>query len=68
MLRDASARAVRPAWHHLYVHCSYVSGGTAEAVRQANDITVDDVALGQVARVLAARAVGNQDGVRRSSG
>ena len=45
---------------------SYVGGDMVEAVRQANDITVDDVALGQVARALAARAVGNQDGMRKA--
>ena len=45
---------------------AYVGGDMAEAVRQANDIAVDDVALGQVARILAARILGNQDGVRKA--
>jgi hypothetical protein len=68
MLRDAGAHgAVRPAWHHIYMFIgSYVGGDMVEAVRQANDITVDDVALGQVARALAARAAGNHDGVRKA--
>jgi hypothetical protein len=68
MLRDAGAHgAVRPAWHHIYMFIgSYVGGDMAEAVREANEIAVDDVALGQVARALAARAVGNQDGVRKA--
>jgi tetratricopeptide (TPR) repeat protein len=68
MLRDAGAHgAVRPSWHHIYMFIgSYVGGDMQEAVRQANDITVDDAALGQVARVLAARAVGNQEGVRKA--
>ena len=60
MLRDAGAHgAVRPAWHHIYMFIgSYVGGDMVEAVRQANDIPGDDVALGQVARALAARADG----------
>ena len=68
MLRDAGAHgAVRPAWHHIYMFIgSYVDGDMVEAVRQANEIAVDDVALGQVARALAARAVGNQDGMRKA--
>jgi hypothetical protein len=66
MLRDAGAHgAVRPSWHHIYMFIgSYVGGDMKEAVRQANDIPGDGVALGQVARVLAARVVGNQDEVR----
>ena len=66
MLRDAGAHgAVRPAWHHIYMFIgSYVGGDMMEAMRHANDIPGDDVALGQVARVLAARAVGNQDGAK----
>ena len=68
MLRDAGAHgAVRPAWHHIYMFIgSYVGGDMVNAVRQANEITVDDVALGQVARALAARIAGNPDGVRKA--
>ena len=68
MLRDAGAHgAVRPAWHHIYMFIgSYVGGDMTEAVRQANDIPGDDVALGQVARALAARVTGNHDGVRKA--
>jgi hypothetical protein len=68
MLRDAGAHgAVRPAWHHIYMFIgSYVGGDMKEAVRQANEIAVDDVALGQVARALAARVGGNQNGVRKA--
>ena len=68
MLRDAGARgAVRPTWHHIYMFVgSYVGGDMMEAVRHANDIPGDDVALGQVARVLAARVMGNQDAVRKA--
>jgi hypothetical protein len=68
MLRDAGAHgAVRPAWHHIYMFIgSYVGGDLADAVRHANDIPGDDVALGEVARVLAARVTGNQDEVRKA--
>jgi hypothetical protein len=68
MLRDAGAQgAVRPAWHHIYMFIgSYVGGDMVEAVRHANEITVNDVALGQVAQALAARTEGNQDGVRKA--
>jgi hypothetical protein len=68
MLRDAGAHgAVRPSWHHIYMFIgSYVGGDMVEAARQANEIPGDDVALGQVARVLAARAVGDQDGMRKA--
>jgi len=68
MLRHAGAHgAVRPAWHHIYMFIgSYVGGDMKEAVRQANEIAVDDMALGQVARALAARVEGNQDGVRKA--
>ena len=68
MLRDAGAHgAVRPAWHHIYMFIgSYVGGDMMEAVRQANEINTDDVALGEVARALAARVEGNQDAVRRA--
>jgi hypothetical protein len=68
MLRDAGAHgAVRPAWQHIYMFIgSYVGGDMLEAVRQANDIAGDDVALGQVARALAARIEGNQDAVRKA--
>jgi hypothetical protein len=68
MLRDAGAHgAVRPAWHHIYMFIgSYVGGDMKEAVRQANEIAVDDMALGQVARALAARVEGNQAGVRKA--
>jgi hypothetical protein len=68
MLRDSGAHgAVRPAWHHIYMFIgNYVGGDMKEAVRQANDIPGDDVALGQVARALAARVEGNQDGVRKA--
>ena len=68
MLREAGAHgAVRPAWHHIYMFIgSYVSGDLMQAERSANDITQEDVALGQVACALAAKAVGNRDGVRKA--
>jgi hypothetical protein len=68
-LREAGAHgAVRPAWHHIYMFIgSYISGDMAEAVRHANDIPSDNMALGQVARALAAKTAGNPDGVRRRS-
>ena len=68
MLREAGAHgAVRPAWHHIYMSIgSYVSGDLKQAERSANDITQDDVALGQVARALAAKAVGDREACRKA--
>jgi len=68
MLRNAGAHgAVRQSWHHIYMFIgSYVGGDMKEAVRQANDIPGNDVALGQVARALAARVEGNPDEVRKA--
>lgn len=67
-LREADAHgAVRPAWHYIYLFIgSYVSGDTAEATRYANDIPNDNVALGQVARALTAKAAGDLDGARKA--
>jgi hypothetical protein len=57
-LQDAGG-AVRPAWHHLYLFVgSYMAGDMAEAIRHAADIPNDNVAMGQVAQVLAAHAAG----------
>lgn len=68
MLREAGAHgAVRPSWHHIYMFIgSYMSGDMAEAVRHANDIPSDNVALGQVAKVLAAHAEGDQAKAREA--
>ena len=65
-LREAGAHgAVRPAWHHIYMFIgSYIGGDMADAVRHANDIPNDNVALGQVARALAAKTAGNPEGMR----
>jgi hypothetical protein len=69
-LREAGAHgAVRPAWHHIYMFIgSYIGGDMAEAVRHANDIPNDNMALGQVARALAAKTAGNPEGVRTAIG
>jgi hypothetical protein len=68
MLREAGAHgAVRPSWHHIYMFIgSYMSGDMAEAVRHANDIPNDNVALGQVAKVLAAHAEGDEAKAREA--
>ncbi len=68
MLREAGAHgAVRPAWHHIYLFIgSYIDGDMAEAVRHAKDIPNDNTALGQVARVLAAKAEGNEPELRKA--
>ena len=68
MLREAGAHgAVRPAWHHIYMFIgSYIGGDMVEAVRQANEIPSDDVALGQVAR--AARGPGRGQPGRGAQG
>jgi hypothetical protein len=67
-LREAGAHgAVRPAWHHIYLFVgSYISGDMAEATRYANEIPNDNVALGQVARALTAKAALDQDGTRKA--
>jgi tetratricopeptide (TPR) repeat protein len=67
-LREAGAHgAVRPAWHHVYLSIgSYIGGDLAEAVRHADDIPNDNMALGQVARALAAKATGNAEGARKA--
>ena len=68
MLREAGAHgAVRPAWHHVYMFIgSYVSGDLVQAERSANDITQEGVALGQVARALAAKSVGDREACRKA--
>lgn len=68
MLREAGANgAVRPSWHHIYMFIgSYMSGDMADAVRHANDIPSDNIALGQVARVLAAHVEGDGDRARKA--
>jgi hypothetical protein len=68
ILREAGAHgAVRPAWHHVYMFIgSYIGGDMAEAVRHANDIPNDNTGLGQVARVMAAKAEGRPDDMRKA--
>ena len=68
MLRQAGAHgAVRPAWHHVYMFIgSYISGDMVQAERSANDITQEDVALGQVVRALAAKAAGDREACRKA--
>lgn len=52
---------VRPSWHHFYMFLgSYLSGDLANTIHHANQITVDDYALGLVARALAAIAAGDR--------
>ena len=67
-LQDAGAGgAVRPAWHHLYLFVgSYMAGDMAEAIRHAADIPNDNVAMGQVAQVLAAHAAGKAEETRKA--
>jgi hypothetical protein len=68
MLREAGAHgAVRPTWQYIYMFVgSYIDGNMAEAARYANEIPDNNVALGQVARALAAKAAGNEDGLRKA--
>ncbi|AMN40264.1 tetratricopeptide repeat protein [Rhodoplanes sp. Z2-YC6860] len=62
-----AAETSRPAWHHIYLFIgSYVAGDMAEAIRHAGDIPNDNVALGQVAQVLAAQAAGKPDEARKA--
>jgi hypothetical protein len=67
-LREAGAHgAVRPAWHHIYLFIgSYIAGDMAAAAKHASDIPNDNVALGEVARALAAKAMGDGEGTRRA--
>jgi TolB-like protein len=67
MLEDAGAHgAVRPSWHHIYMYLgSYIGGDLAQAAYQAGQIATDNVALGQVAKVLAFEAAGDHHQARR---
>ena len=68
MLRDAGAHgAVRPSWHYIYLSIgSYVSGDTANAAEYAGQIADDNVALGQVAVALAAKAAGESERMQKA--
>ena len=58
--------AVRPSWHHIYLFIgSHVGGDRKQAAFQAGQIATDNVALGQVAKALAAQAAGDRDQARR---
>lgn len=62
-----TAEGARPAWHHIYMFIgSYAAGDMAEAIRHAGDIPNDNMAMGQVAQVLAAHAAGKPDEVRKA--
>jgi hypothetical protein len=62
-----TAETARPAWHHIYLFIgSYMAGDMAEAIRYAGDIPNDNMALGQVAQVLAAQAAGKPDETRKA--
>jgi hypothetical protein len=67
-LREAGAHgAVRPAWHHIYLFIgSYIAGDMAAAAKHASDIPNENVALGEVARALAAKVMGDGEGTRRA--
>ncbi len=68
LLQEAGGgEAARPAWHHIYLFVgSYVSGDMAEAMRHAADIPNDNVAMGQVAQVLAASAAGKAEETKKA--
>lgn len=52
---------VRPSWHHFYMFLgSYLRDDLVNTIHHANQITVDDYALGLVARALAAMAAGDR--------
>ena len=68
MLHEAGAEgANRPAWHHIYLFLgSYIAGDIKSAVHHAGQIPNDNVALGQVAQVLAAKASGDAAAIRKA--
>ena len=67
MLQDAGAHgAVRPSWHHIYMFLgSYIGDDLAQAAYQAGQIATENVALGQVAKILAYQAAGDRKQARR---
>jgi tetratricopeptide (TPR) repeat protein len=67
-LREAGANGgARAAWHHIYLFIgSYMAGDMAEAIRHAGDIPTDNMAIGQVAQVLAAHAAGKPDEAKKA--
>ena len=67
MLQDAGAHgAVRPSWHHIYMFLgSYIGDDLAQAAYQAGQIATENVALGQVAKILAYQAAGDREQARR---
>jgi tetratricopeptide (TPR) repeat protein len=62
-----SGGGARPAWHHVYLFIgSYMMGDVAEAIRHAADIPNDNVAVGEVAQVLAAHAAGKAEETKKA--
>ncbi len=58
---------VRPLWHHIYLFIgNYIRGDLKEAARHAGEIPDENVALGQVARVLAAHSAGDRERTRQT--
>jgi TolB-like protein len=67
LLGEAGAGgAVRPSWHNIYMFLgSYILGDQDKAAYFARQIPTDQMALGQVAKSLAAQIEGNGDQARR---
>lgn len=67
LLEAGSGGGPRPAWHHVYLFIgSYMRGDMAEAIRHAGDISNDNIAIGQVAQVLAAHAAGKAEETKKA--
>jgi hypothetical protein len=62
MLEEAGVQgAGRPSWHRIYLSLGhYLKGDVGKAAYHANQIPTDNVALGQVAKALAAHAEGDR--------
>jgi tetratricopeptide (TPR) repeat protein len=67
-LQEACAgTGARASWHNVYLFIgSYMTGDMAEAIRYTGDIQNDNVAMGQVAQVLAAHAAGKPDDAKKA--
>jgi tetratricopeptide (TPR) repeat protein len=68
MLRRAGEYyAIRPSSHHFYLFLgNYLRGEVAEAAHHAGQITVEDYSFGQLAKALAAAALGDSARARQA--
>jgi tetratricopeptide (TPR) repeat protein len=68
MLRRAGEyAAIRPSSHHFYLFLgNYLRGDMTQAAQHAGQITVEDYSFGQLAKALAAAALGDSERARQA--